>query len=866
MRFKGFLIIFACLYSLVSFSQSSTKTERNIFKLTSISLPDSLGYNTSVILQEIALSNNQNKSSVNLNFHFSLCQKYKKGVFYIGIFPEKLAGSTRLKDLNLKDILYPTYARCVLNITKDRYLKKQLEIQKIPVIPGDTAWSKIAIDPDLLIDSKITIEDVSFYYSDKKKTGVLSHFEMVHDYYASSAVLDSLIKLSFGYNLEEGSDLNKNIDLLFALENDYRILRKKTFVQDLKIDGFDPAGFLSKINILERRLNRIRTLTKQLAFAYGGETTNENKMFDHYFDLLKLKIKWAGSSDHYFKPSFYALFNVQLQLVDFEIYNDYQYALDQNESICLFFKKSLDFADFCMQANLHNLAMKVLGSCQNFAPYAKSCKYVKAIDKKYAEISADLYDSYLRVAEKAIQGDNFSIGIEYIKKAGGFLKTHSAYISDGEKLKHLNQMLANRYFSMAEKGISRAQYGQAMHHLNELKRLSREYAYIELAEFDFDSTYQIAKQGVHQDYLSKASHNFNQNDYPRAREYLDKAESIEQNEGANPSKKKKETQLFTYQESYLNEGKIKLKSGNFEEAITYFEKSIAFENPNLPHNEIRVLIKDATSKLFGQKLKRLEIALYHNQYKEALDLLAQLKELEGGSDCVSEAELQALNKFKIDFRDLACDHFWKAYETNAIAAFQAIDRSDFIRADSLFDQAIKNSAYFSNCPFNDSIAFNAKGKFHQAAVYQKKTNEVSKKMFTIGFRAVIPDFVQLEKFYRNNKLADLDVKPQSLKSFLYSQKSTRLYLDCTEYFISKNNGTEAIEYLILLIDQGYLCKNTRALQKDIATICFNSDLKNKKIYHDIDIQRYTEGDPCLGYFVKRYKYLAGKNGLTSILK
>ncbi|MCF8230211.1 MAG: hypothetical protein K9J24_14795, partial [Bacteroidales bacterium] len=87
------------------------ESEKKTYTFINKPYPDSLEYNTSLIIQEIALANNQHKSDVKFSMNFTLQSKITGDKLLIRIKPQSIAGNTRYRDFSTGNMLYPSHVR-----------------------------------------------------------------------------------------------------------------------------------------------------------------------------------------------------------------------------------------------------------------------------------------------------------------------------------------------------------------------------------------------------------------------------------------------------------------------------------------------------------------------------------------------------------------------------------------------------------------------------------------------------------------------------------------------------------------------------------------------------------------------------------
>ncbi len=872
MPYRSVILFFLLGFTIqCSYSQQAdihSKTQKKAYTFINRPYPDSLEYNTSMIIQEIALANNQRKSDVTFSLNYDLSYKIEANQLFIRIRLLSLAGNTRYMNFGIGERLYPSHARLQLSLKKNSYISKRFELPAI-TLSRPAEWIQVPIEEELLEEAELVFSDISFYFDDNSKNKLFSFLEMINDYYGSTLAIDSLISLSFRYKLENALYLSENLDFLLFLAKTKEKLHNKKFLDQLPLALYDPVAYHNKLEQLDRRLNRTKTLCLQQ--LSGGQSPNHSsdQIFNELLSLTRQMISWSGQADHYFQQSFYELAMISYVPGDFKLQGQLA-KRSEEELACTFIEKQLALADSYINEMDYTSAYDLLKSLSQLSLATDHCSGATATTEKLSETASKIYDSYLRVSEKAITTNNFNFGIDYLNKAKNFLEQNTNLIHNGTRLKQIQKMLAERYYSELNLHLSRHDYEKALNKLNELKVFLRKNDQLKLSGFDYRAKKEIIREGLAQDYLIKASSLFNNNEFEKAQEYLRKAENIKETGEVSTTLHIEKTQSdptnsYAIRESLISKGIQALKARNIREAHDLFlearQKSV---QENLKHR-IDSLIKITSEKLIEQHTINYRVALFQGRLETAEALLMEIQKLYGLSG--KPVNSKELEKLKTEFNKSGCEAIWKAYESTTLKGFRAVDSSRFVQAVFFFEKAIQMMPRIKECGFADSIALKAKNKYSPAAAYQQKYDYVKSKLFQSGFSATIGDYILLDSFYLDRKLDSFEMERYRLSNFLRQQQNPILYVQAIEYLNKQNNCTAALEIFSELISSNYPCHKTKDLQKEMAEVCYRKDKrKGSDFLPDEELIHHTRNLPCIQFFEKRYNYLVNKDDIISIFK
>lgn len=854
----------------MSYSQESAvilESEKKTYTFINKPYPDSLEYNTSLIIQEIALANNQHKSDVKFSMNFTLQSKITGDKLLIRIKPQSIAGNTRYRDFSTGNMLYPSHVRLRLSLQKGRYVMNRYELPAVPVSSGEQGeWMQLDVEEALSDETNVKFSDISFYFDEQTKEKILSYFEMINDYYGSSKVLDSLIQLSFKYKLDRESCLPENTDFMLILLKAEQLLKSKKFLDILPISLYDPDAYQSKLSLFERRINRVRTLTIELLEETRYQSFATESMFREFNKLYELFLHWSVSANHYYQQSFYALIEQSMSVDDFE-YHSLLYDMPANELACHFVEEMLVLNDQFLQSQQYSVAFDLLNALQKLVAEVPACRVIPALKQKRSQSASKLYDSYLRVAERAIQHKNFDFGLAYLGKAQKFLNHYASLVKDGNRLLQIKKLLADQYYDEMNIYLSHADYMQARQTIRKLQILLRENQKLEIAEFDYHASMEKINKGLSLEYLTTASRFFNRNEYDKARQYLQKADSLKSENRGNPQMKaeaEKSMNSYTLQENLTSKGISELNKKEYREARRLFKAASKQHLPDHLQVQLDSLIILASTNLIEQNIKIIKVAIFQGRLDFARSLLNEIDQLRATLP-ENSADLKEIEKIRAELKGSGCEDYWRKYEQNTLLAFKSIDSNRYIQAEQYFKNAMDVMDELEMCGISDSIALKVSKRYHPAAQYQKLYEALKIKLFREGFTAVIELFISLDSLYTRHKLSELDVPRHTLLRFLANQNNPVLYLNTIHHLNKNSNCHKAIEVYAKLIASSYPCSKTKKIQKEMAEVCYESDKsKGEDFIPDEDLEMHMRQCDCLHHFKRRYQYLYNKDGFISI--
>lgn len=836
--------------------------------------PDNRHYNTSFFINEMALSLGKKKSEINYELKYGLRKQIIthgqdcKGAASFTL--KSIEGATNYRLFNVKQVLFPSFVNLDVFIFRD---KNKLLLHKnltgtIENGQANVSFDFISNDEDLIM----RIEGIEFYYSDHDREKFMDATSQINDYYGSCHIIDSLLNDLKKYDSQIKNYPLKLIWTHFNLDQIYKKFENKAFIPQLKINQNDPLGFVKKMSELKLKKGRLKTLFVQYLedkTVKSQAEINRQQLCTPYFNLLEKYISYARQANHYFSASYYNLLERKYSEKEISalVRNLSAYFMQTtgNKLKKNFFAESfvdsyLRIIDSCILMEYYNEALDLLTGLESFCSLGNYPCRENKIKAEKARGTVGLYNSLIKIVQRAIEIRNYQLAKTYINRADQFRSANSGFIISKQAIIRLHELLVASYIEYCtELNIDR-NYKISHRLLNDALAIKQKYPDLNIDEITLDEQLDIAREGIYQSYLADASNYFNQGDYPGARRALNMAQQYQ------PIGKSEESDVLiseSFNNDYpayvalVSEAENLFKLGKYKESLLKYEEALQHDNAGNVHGiNIDSLIHASALAYKDQLMYYINLNLWQKQIDEAESNIRALHEmlekynLSGRKDINEEiADIQNSLKQK------KCEALWDQYEAHLLKTFDAIDNNDYLSAGNHLDEAIEVEEKFSPCNLTDSTAIHLLIKYDDPITYVCNRERIETQMFGDGFKNIIADYLELDSFFIQKQLATYGIHHISFIRFLMLQQNPQLILQAVDYFIMENDYERALDILTIIFETDYPINKTAKLQqqlaKTLAKLDFNtnktSDFKQKTL-------EYTNGDNHLKYFKRAYKW------------
>ncbi|MCD4745433.1 MAG: hypothetical protein K8R58_03955, partial [Bacteroidales bacterium] len=620
-------------------------------------------------------------------------------------------------------------------------------------------------------------------------------------------------------------------------ERIYEYLKNKNFSQVLNLTEYDPVDFIKKFNELYYTIIRF-----QLNFEQHLESLKHININRQAYDLLISD--YIESVSGYFNQSecveyLFAPLLYNFAKIDYNnsYINKYSKIIDQItdklnfncNSKRIYNKIAKSVYDSYLLKAENYIAREKFNEANDLLSNAKClCSGINVIectDKLSIYISRSKYgifNSYLNVAKRAIEVNNFDMAENYIEHAKLFQKVNKQFIITDIKINKMYDKLFDLCIIKGEEQNISNNFDMALTYYNKANNLC-----ISKPSLDCNNAIKRgisrSKTGTYRELLSRADKYLNNDDIDKAEELVNDAIAFqkENNSEISPSydveiiisKIKYRTYL-----DFIKKGKQFLNFGIYQYAFEKFSAAKEMENKfNFEKDEnLDYFISKAVKPILLKNIKKGKFKIWANEldsaniiYQRAID--SQIKYALTNDNEVKKA----IGDLKSKIFSKECQTLQVEYKRNYIKAKQHIKSKNYIIADGLLAKALQISNENTLCNIADSSVSKTKQKYIPAATYQQLFLEAEQALYENDFELFFRKYEASERCFNDFEICNKELTHITMFNYICSQSKTELLTYAVDFYEKNKNYNNALELLKLLHERNYPIIDAKILQENL---------------------------------------------------
>ncbi len=680
-----------------------------------------------------------------------------------------IAGEKKYYDFSLKNHLIPDIYSG--NIIVENNIRKRLfsynffidDATSFPLTVIDTTVAVTDFDKEI----KARIRSVEKEYSEKHYYGFMEYISMLDDYYEAVTSLKKskeVLEKIYPYNLESlildefmlcevesiiGDIDNKNFftiesiagnDVKNVLENFDKVrektidIRKKFNKAISSIDNryyemakeeMDSGRVNNAAELLNRALRYNRFHVPSLIQAGKIELLNNNvdsalSLSNHILNNIYPAGEWLNKSLVYTQTVYdSAMVNISLLLND-ERFPEAKRELDKLNSFC-----NISYPFECDE----RLIMKAI------------------------ETRLGVYNSFISVAQRALDIGNLSFCEMYASSALEYKEENSEYIGSKREAENLFYNILKEYINKGNSKRDLASYSKSLHYYNNAKRLCNKYDFLNCPDNFYSDIEFYAGLAAKEAIESKT---FQISDTVMSPVY----------DVYGVSREKQKKEVYEDIKEMLSHGHLMAWAGEIKEAKYVLNKSI---------------------------IKSEEFSFYEDTliYSRINNLKERIKE--------KECELGA-----------------RYIKSSFFNVQRMLRYSEYINAIDTLDKIKDTIVKLEHCDFDFREDIRKYERYQPAAKYQyvlRSASRIINRESQHRFESFFQRYYRAEKIWKENELYELGVSHKPLLDFMINSSNIELRIQGIKYFSQKPEPHNALKVLNSLDKSGISAKSARDIQE-----------------------------------------------------
>lgn len=727
----------------------------------------------------------------------------------------------------------------------------------------------------------VLFENQKLFYNEASKIRFFEFMTYINDYYASDNQISQALQKVQSVNLNNVDMLSFYDIELREAENIIASIESRNFPLNLNLHDNDPMHFMDKMGSLTDQarqtrfqLNQKLSILDQLYYQQGNDLLAQNKITDainYYNKSLQV--------NPFFAPAQYQLARIEFNSGNFsKAAAMVNYALlkmnpDPSTQQLLvqlantIYSTLIDEGSRLISTQNYNEAIAALEEARKLCTSTPGLVCTEALSKKMAEAKYGMYQSFLTVADKALQNNQLNIAETYINQSLDYQRQNATEIINGLESEKMFARLCNAWIAKGQSLNVSFQFENALKAFTKADSIVKVYPSVQTV-IGIKEGYTTARRGIYQNKLMDGRKSMEQGKLDEAELKVNNAIAFAQQYPEDITDTREASKLMTEIKSnqYNNliaSGQQKLRGENYDPALKDFmaAKTIEQQYSFRKNDSLVIYIRMSAKPLVMNTIKTgqtkawgNDLAAAQNCYQTAM-ADQQSYGLEKDADIIRELELL---KGKIFTQE--CTNASNAYNDHIANAQKAERDLQFINADEYLNRALTVASEKPLCAIDNRAAINERLRIRSAIDYQRQMQEVGALRTKQNFGQAITSYNLAGQYYAANRIDTFGLKHLDLLSFIISCQDVNFLYFGADFMLNSKEYDQSLVLLKELMKKNYPVNYTKTLQTSLATkLAIRDKVANPGSDYKINILKYTEGEVWLKTFTKAYKKAWKKN-------
>lgn len=653
-------------------------------------------------------------------------------------------------------------------------------------------------------NSKLNLEGelTGFQFSAQAQEKLENHLGLINDYWSSCLLIDSLMQDIRTKNIANSS---KAVELFVYWDKCRKVSKisnKITGNQILRLNENDPGSLVSKTGQVERLQTRLRTLLDNEMQHQNGfqlspfannyiNTLNQDRETSLHVGFYDANI-FAHAAEIQSDTEFVTMIRMIHSASADQILSQFIYSGYFQSANELFQKEDLA------------PAVIILTDLKRMETDFPEIKPDPRVSEMLGKAKAGLLSSYLQIASRAMNDNNFEMAGKYHRKAEKFRKQYY----DLDQLQNNSEVSSNlvqAYFQKAKQLKSENKTDEAIAMFEKALQTSNEFGNEALIASIKASLKEIHRQR-YLNLVDKAESQFRDGFIEEAESMNNQALTYRENnlsyleesiEAIELQRKIKQPGMY----NMIEEGMTAERLGKAHKALDDYQKAIAMAEDFQLVMDVSIdsLAQSAARKQIVETIRSANSKVWANKLDEALDISSKAAEMQIKyhleNDSLINDEFMRLDKKMIQ---QACFTHKQKFDVLMDKVEKAIRQKRFDEFATNLQDALDIGNQNQGCQLDLKIARKYEEQFKKLLEYQGRYNSIMQIMYADGFGNAIDSYNQLDKEIDRFRLSDYGLKHLTVLQFIENQQNSGLSLIAFKYFVQEEDANSALYCFNLL--------------------------------------------------------------------
>ena len=726
---------------------------------------------------------------------------------------------------------------------------------------------------DPIVDT-LLVRDVELYYDSAALNTFIDRIALIHDYYASLSLLDSLQHFTSNLHLEKAALLPYNYLKIQELCRVLDQINSRDFTGQLLRNGFDPSGLM-------RKYDQTYKHSRSLIYNFIDEMHRTGT------------IPWDGDGERlaaYFTSRVvsYVRRSYQMDQQQGRIYND---CLDHffdhgdfppeegveakmlkkmfpdagQDTIARFISKMVydsyrNTALQLMNQNHYAEAFSTMENGQRFIAGNPSLTGIPKDESIQSQAAQGICDSYTGIASTCMRGHKYDMAESYLKKADQYALEHSKYIRSDSGYRAVFSELFFLRNADCDQLLEQKQFAAALdcYHAFEKAYPARDLA---LLSKELGPKKSLAMAGLGNLSAMRTEDALKRKDADTALFYYEQATALRREAKIQEPVDDRLDSLAPLMahikfEQIFKEGAQSLEKRQFTLAVAQFKEAGALADQYRIDrgHEFDSLYRRAMKHLLIVQLSASQKKIWANEFDSA-QLTVQKTEAAGFEyGFLDDPDFSsAVEKYKVKMQEQKCRNLQDSIELRMIRADRSGALKNYQNIMRYFQEALNLITSAPACNLDSKLLNDSLAKYKNPADYQRNEQRINA-MIAIGdYAAAVNSLKENQVLFNVGQLSQFGLKQVELFEFVAGKSNPYLTETAAGFLCQSGEFQSAFRFLLLLREQGVASKQVRILQQNIGQALAKSDLAANPDENPVSsVLKYPVENDWYTYFREAY--------------
>jgi len=720
----------------------------------------------------------------------------------------------------------------------------------------------------------VVFSDYLPVYDSLSWQGFHDMIQLINDYYAASALIDTLLSAAEHYSPLTETDIPEKYILLLEYQKIIALLESKQFPSRLNLIENDPERFLPKMqNLIRFTRSAAMTLIQQIPEMKNGFDEKDVSSWSGFFvERLMTYINWSllmnGIRGDIYREYLDKWFVLPAFQDDRQLFLSLLSGLfPENTPIQSAQRMSLEvwrsytnMANTLISTNRYAEAVSLLSHASRFRTVNPWMPEVEDSTSLMQLAVKGIFLSYLGIAESCIDQDNLPMAQSFLAKAETFKREIGKQIDGDTLITRIFRKLYRHQLSECDELL-------ADQHFHEAVDCYRRFSYEvspDAAEFlaEHLKSQQIkAYKGLYRIEEEKVLASMRTRNTDSALVSFDRAAAASLLTGddgeVNRSLERLASMMLPVQYQNLTDiGATQYYSYKLEEAFQTFSKArnIAEQIGMQPDSIFESMYRESYKHHMLNEISIATAMIWNDELEEARAYIQEIGSVIDLYNLEPDADLQkALENYNRKIDRKVCLDRHRAMEALMARAEQNVEMLQFDVAVRQLGEARQIALNDPGCSLSTTEVGALINKYLSAAFYQEKLKEANRLIALGSVAEALQKVEDNERFYHLKQLNLLQVPFQSLLDFIIESQRIPVYQEGMALFIRNHRWDDAWVCLIRLQQAGIDPRQVAEYQEELGKGLALRDSSGTQVRDPEDmVKGYTGGNRWFAKFAQSY--------------